>query len=48
MSTQENAQIVKDAFAAVGRGNKQGLLALSAEDVEPCDLLEKYDFKSSD
>ena len=34
MSTQENAQIVKDAFAAVGRGDKQGLLALSAEDVE--------------
>jgi uncharacterized protein len=34
MSTQENAQIVKDAFAAVDRGDKQGLLALSAEDVE--------------
>ena len=34
MSTQENALIVKDAFAAVGRGDKQGLLALSAEDVE--------------
>jgi hypothetical protein len=34
MSTQENAQIVKDAFAAAGRGDKQGLLALSAEDVE--------------
>jgi ketosteroid isomerase-like protein len=34
MSTQENTQIVKDAFAAVGRGDIQGLLALSAEDVE--------------
>ncbi len=34
MSTPENVQIVKDAFAAVGRGDKQGLLALSAEDVE--------------
>ena len=34
MSTQENAQIVKDFFAALGRGDKQGLLALSAEDVE--------------
>jgi uncharacterized protein len=34
MSTQENVQIVKDAFAALGRGDKQGLLALSAEDIE--------------
>ena len=34
MSTQENVQIVKDFFAAVGRGDKQGLLALSAEDFE--------------
>ena len=34
MSTQENVQIVKDFFAAMGRGNKQGLLALSAEDIE--------------
>ena len=34
MSTQENVQIVKDFFAAVGRGDKQGLLALSAEDIE--------------
>ena len=34
MSTQENAQIVKDFFAAMGRGDKQGLLALSAEDIE--------------
>jgi len=34
MSTQENVQIVKDALAAIGRGDKQGLLALSAEDIE--------------
>ena len=34
MSTQENVQIVKDFFAATGRGDKQGLLALSAEDIE--------------
>ena len=34
MSTQENVQIVKDFFAALGRGDKQGLLALSAEDIE--------------
>jgi ketosteroid isomerase-like protein len=27
-------QIVKDFFAAIGRGDKQGLLALSAEDME--------------
>jgi len=34
MSIQENVQTVKDFFAAVGRGDKQGLLALSAEDIE--------------
>jgi ketosteroid isomerase-like protein len=34
MSTQENVQIVKDFFAAMGRGDKQGLLALAAEDIE--------------
>ncbi len=34
MSTQENVQIVKDFFAAMGRGDKQGLLAVSAEDIE--------------
>jgi ketosteroid isomerase-like protein len=33
MSTQENVQTVKDFFAAMG-GDKQGLLALSAEDIE--------------
>ena len=34
MRTQENVQIVKDFFAAIGRGDRQGLLALSAEDIE--------------
>jgi uncharacterized protein len=34
MSTQENVQVVKDFFAAMGRSDKQGLLALSAEDIE--------------
>ena len=34
MSTQENVQIVKDFLAALGRRDKQGLLALSAEDIE--------------
>jgi hypothetical protein len=34
MSIQENVQIVQDAFAAIGRGDAQGLLALSAEGIE--------------
>jgi ketosteroid isomerase-like protein len=34
MSIQKNVQIVKDFFAAMGRGDKQGLLALTAEDIE--------------
>ena len=34
MSTQENVQIVKDFFAALGNGDKRGLLALSAGDIE--------------
>jgi ketosteroid isomerase-like protein len=34
MSTQKNVQIVKDFFAAMGRGDKGGLMALSAEDIE--------------
>jgi uncharacterized protein len=34
MSIEKNVQIVKDVFAAMGRGDKQGLLALSAEDIE--------------
>jgi len=32
--TQENARIVKDFFAAFGSGDKQGLLAFAAEDIE--------------
>jgi hypothetical protein len=34
MSIQENIQTVKDFFAAMSRGDRQGLLALSAEDIE--------------
>ena len=34
MSTQENVQTVKDFFAALGRGDKQGLLALVTNDIE--------------
>ena len=34
MSTQENVQIVKDFFAAMGGSDRQTLLALSAEDIE--------------
>ena len=34
MSTQENVQIVKDFFAAIGAFNKRALLALVAEDIE--------------
>src|SRR5450631_4102770 len=34
MSTQENVQIVKDFFAAIGSYNEQDLLALAAEDIE--------------
>jgi ketosteroid isomerase-like protein len=34
MSTQENVQTVKEFFAAVARGDTQGLLALSGEDIE--------------
>ena len=34
MSIEENVQIVKDFFAAMGSGDKQGLLALVAEDIE--------------
>ena len=33
MSIEKNVQTVKDFFAAMGRGDKQGLLALSAEDI---------------
>jgi uncharacterized protein len=34
MSVQDNVRIVKDFFAAIGRGDKEGLLALVAEDIE--------------
>jgi uncharacterized protein len=34
MSIEENVQIVKDFFAAMGGGDKQALLALVAEDIE--------------
>lgn len=34
MSIDENIQVVKDFFAAIGSSDKQGLLALVAEDVE--------------
>jgi uncharacterized protein len=34
VSAQKNIQIVKDAYAAFGRGDIQGLLALFAEDIE--------------
>jgi len=34
MNTQENVQIAKNFLTALGRRDKQGLLALSAEDIE--------------
>ena len=34
MSIEKNVQIVKNFFAALGRRDKPGLLALSAEDIE--------------
>ena len=34
MSTDKNVQIVKDFFAAIGRSDRKGLLALAAEDIE--------------
>src|SRR6201999_1031841 len=34
MSAEENVQIVKDFFAAMGSYNKEALLALVAEDIE--------------
>jgi ketosteroid isomerase-like protein len=34
MSPEENIQTVKDFFAAIGRGDREGLLALVAEDIE--------------
>ena len=34
MSIKNNVETVKEFFAAIGRGDSQGLLALSAEDIE--------------
>src|ERR1700688_4906632 len=34
MSIEKNIQIVKDFFAAIGRGDREALLALVAEDIE--------------
>ncbi|WP_315837486.1 nuclear transport factor 2 family protein [Bradyrhizobium prioriisuperbiae] len=34
MSIEQNTQIVRDFFAAMGRSDRQGLLALSAENIE--------------
>jgi ketosteroid isomerase-like protein len=34
MRTDKNVQTVKDFFAAIGRGDKEGLLAVVAEDIE--------------
>jgi len=34
MSTEENVQTVKNFFAAMGSGDRQGLLSLVAEDIE--------------
>ena len=34
MSIEKNVQVVKDFFAAMGSGDKQRLLSLSAEDIE--------------
>lgn len=34
MSTEKNIQTVKDFFAAIGRGDKEGLLALVDENIE--------------
>jgi uncharacterized protein len=34
MSTEENIQTVKDFFAAIGRGDREALLSLVAEDIE--------------
>jgi ketosteroid isomerase-like protein len=34
MSLEQNIQIVKDFFAAIGRGDREALLMLAAEDIE--------------
>jgi hypothetical protein len=34
MSIEQNVQVVKEFFAAMGRSDSQGLLALTSEDIE--------------
>jgi uncharacterized protein len=34
MSTEKNVETVKNFFAAIGRGDREGLLALVAQDIE--------------
>jgi ketosteroid isomerase-like protein len=34
VSTTQNVQTVKDFFAAIGRGDREALLALAVEDIE--------------
>jgi hypothetical protein len=34
MRIEKNVQVVKNFFAAMGSGDKQGLLSLSAKDIE--------------
>lgn len=34
MSTKQNVETVKDFFAAIGRGDREALLALAADDIE--------------
>jgi ketosteroid isomerase-like protein len=34
MGSEKNVQTVQAFFAAIGRGDKEGLLALVAEDIE--------------
>lgn len=34
MNVEKNVQIVKDFFAAIGRGDRDAILALAAEDIE--------------
>ena len=34
MSIEKDVQVVKDFFAAIGRRDKEGLLAVSADDIE--------------
>ncbi|MHC5544511.1 nuclear transport factor 2 family protein [Singulisphaera rosea] len=34
MNTKENVRTVRDFFAAIGRGDREGLLAMVAEDLE--------------